>query len=824
MVGIVVVSHSRALACAAVQLAEQMLHGSRPPIAVAAGLDATTLGTDAVQIKEAIEQVDGPAGVVVLLDLGSAVLSAELARDLLDPLTRERVLLSPAPLVEGLVAAAVTAAGGGSATEVAAEAAGALAGKQAHLGATEAVAGPVATVAEPAICGSFVVGNAHGLHARPAARLVAQVRTLDARVQLSNLSTGAGPVPATSLSRMATLGVQQGHRVEVAITGSQASEALEQILSLAARNFDEREVGEPADVVTSAGPYPAAPGIAVGATARAAPRKPVLPDVEPGDPTVQWRRLREAIAGTRRELARTRARVSRDTSEDDASIFDAHVMLLDDVDLLDDVRARIDGGAGAAAAWHGAVDRVAREFDRLPDDYLRARAADVRAVGDQVLRQLLGIDAGLGTAEGVLVAADLTPSEVADLDPALVAAIVLASGSPTSHAAILAKAKGIPMLVGAGARVLSVPDGTPVVVDGDAGVLILNPGPEVRLDYERRIAARASRHAAAHAAAAHPAVTLDGTTIAVNANVATVDDAKAAADAHADGAGLVRTEFLFQGRDEPPTVAEQESVYRAIAEAFGGRPVVFRTLDAGGDKPLPFAAHVAEANPFLGVRGLRLSLRHRDMLRQQLRAICSVAADAPVSVMFPMVTTVEEVLEAGTVLDEACEGRRPPGLRVGVMVEVPAVALRAAAFVPHVDFFSVGTNDLTQYALAAERGNPALAALADPLDPGVLRLVAELCRQSGGRPVSVCGEVAADPVAAGVLLGLGVQSLSVSAAAVAAVKQQVRAVELTNAARLAALALDCGSATEVRQLLTDAGGGPAGDELSSLPPSPGSRA
>jgi phosphocarrier protein FPr len=297
-----------------------------------------------------------------------------------------------------------------------------------------------------------------------------------------------------------------------------------------------------------------------------------------------------------------------------------------------------------------------------------------------------------------------------------------------------------------------------------------------------------------------PSITRDGAAISVCANVGSIDDAKNAADAHADGAGLVRTEFLFQSRAEPPSVGEQEAMYRSICDAFGERRVVFRTLDAGGDKPLPFMTVAREENPFLGVRGIRLSLRYRDLLRDQLRALCAVAADAPVSVMFPMVTTVDEVREAKALLDEASDGRRPDGLRVGVMVEVPAVALKAAAFAPHVDFFSVGTNDLTQYALAAERGNAALAPLADALDPGVLHLIAELCRGAGDVPVSVCGESAADLTSVPILLGLGVRSLSVTTPALAQVKQAVRDVELTAAAELARRALACESAAEVRSL------------------------
>ena len=801
MVGIVVVSHSRALARAATELAAQMLHGVRPPIALAAGLDETTLGTDAVQVKDAIEKVDSGDGVVVLLDLGSAVLSAELALDLLDDDVRERVVLSPAPLVEGLVAAVVTAAGGATADEIAAEAAGALAGKQAHLNGR--VDSPIPQPQQVVgLSGVFVVRNAHGLHARPAARLVAQVRMLDARVELTNRTTGAGPVPASSLSRVATLAAQQGHEVEVSIMGSQAAEALEQILALAARDFDELDQsdGSPPAPAASAGPVAASPGIAMGPACRIETRPLVLPDHEPGDEAVQWRRLREAIAGTRRDIARTRGQVAREAGDSDAAIFDAHLMLLDDPELLARAHDLITQGKGAARAWRDAVRRVEEDVAGLPDSYMRGRAADVRAVGDQVLRYLLGVEGSGPSVAGILVAADLTPADAAELDAGLVRGVVLAFGSPTSHAAILARARGIPLLVAAGAAAQRIQDGQFLVVDADAGRLVLDPSDDELVDYEQRIVVRERAHAAAISAAALPCVTRDGVAISVCANVGSIDDAKNAADGYADGAGLVRTEFLFQSRSEPPSVGEQEAMYRSIRDAFGERRVVFRTLDAGGDKPMSFATIAGEANPFLGLRGIRLSLRFRDLLRDQLRALCAVAADGPTSIMFPMVTTLAEVHEANALLAEACDGRRPRGLRVGIMVEVPAVALKAAAIAPHVDFFSVGTNDLTQYALAAERGNAALAALADTLDPGVLRLIAELCRGAADVPVSVCGEAAADPVAIPILLGLGVRSLSVATPAVASVKQAVRNVTLSQATDLANRALTCASAGDVRAL------------------------
>jgi phosphocarrier protein FPr len=304
-------------------------------------------------------------------------------------------------------------------------------------------------------------------------------------------------------------------------------------------------------------------------------------------------------------------------------------------------------------------------------------------------------------------------------------------------------------------------------------------------------------------------VTTDGVLVEVAANLASAAEARGAAAAGADGAGLIRTELVFLDRERPPTADDQEHEYRAMAEAFRGRSITIRTLDVGGDKPLPYLPQPAEANPYLGLRGLRLSLTRPELLTEQLTAICRVARTAPVKVMFPMVSTVDELLAARRLLDSVgC----PEGLRVGIMVEVPAAALSIDAFLPHLDFVSIGTNDLTQYTLAAERGNAAVAQLADPLDPAVLRLIAEVGRRAAGRvPVSVCGEVAADPLAVPLLLGAGVTELSVAVSAVPAVKAAVRAVDLRDCIDLAKRCLEATSAAEVRRLAAEFGQ-PAGGE------------
>jgi phosphocarrier protein FPr len=793
-VGIVVVSHSRALARAAVALAQEMLHGKQIRINIAAGLDETTFGTDAAAIVDAITAADHGDGVVVLMDLGSAVLSAELACELLDDDVRDRVRLCPAPLVEGLVVAAVAASGGASVDEVAAEAAGALAGKIGHLGPA-----PVAVAADEPdgvdeVSGSFVVANPHGLHARPAARLVQEVRRRDARARIRNRSTDSGWVDAGSLSKLATLGVRSGDEVEVRVSGSQAAETLDHVLALAGRHFDE-SLTTPATIAeptVAHAPIGAGPGLGIGPARSARLAAVEVPDAPAEEPAVEWRRLSKAIATVRRTISQLRTTTAREVGETEAAIFDAHQLLLDDDALLTAVRERIDGGTSAPVGWSAAIHDLAAEFDGMPDPYLRARAEDVRAVGELVLRAML-------------IATDLTPAEAAELDPTQVAAVLLAFGSPHAHNVILLRAKGIPVIVGAGHTVLTIPDGTVLAVDGTRGEFVVDPAPDVRQEFADRVAALARRQSDAMARAGEPAVTRDGVTVGVGANVGSVDDARAAATQGADFAGLVRTEFLFLGRQDAPDVEEQFAVYRKIAESLDGRRITLRTLDVGGDKPLEFLPTAAELNPFLGVRGIRLSLVHPDLLADQLLAMVRVAEQTPVSVMFPMVSTLDELFAGRRLLDEAIarSGReRPAGLQVGMMVEVPAAALKAAAFARHVDFFSIGTNDLTQYALAADRNNDAVAAIGDTFDPGLLALIRATCQGAAGRAtVSVCGEFAADERAVALLLGMGVDSLSVTPPAIPATKEAARAVDTADARALAEEVLSMDGPAAVRDRL-----------------------
>jgi multiphosphoryl transfer protein len=847
MVGIVIVSHSARLADGVVELAIQMA-GPDVTIVAAGGMDLPDrpLGTDAALIARAIDQAWTDDGVLVLMDLGSAVLSAEMAAEMLPDEQRSRVLLSEAPLVEGAVAAAVAARLGDPLDAVAAEARGGLAGKTAHLATgPDGEPGPP----EPAATATsddghplelrITVANRLGLHARPAARFVQTVGQFDATVTAENVTVPAGPASARSLNGVATLGVQQGHEVLIKASGPQAAEVLAAVRNLAERDFDEPQTSGSAppamsgpgaaaarpltpEVSAAAGVPPAegtilrgipgSPGIAVGGAVHLRQAAMEVPREPAADPAAELARLDAALQATRQEVQAARDSVADRTGEQyEAGIFDAHLLFLADEALLDPARRRIREGSNAADAWDSAVADVTREWQQLTDSYQRERVRDLDSIRTDVLGHLLGVRRGALGGPGIVVAGELTPADTAGFDPAVVRGIATALGGPTSHAAILARALGIPAVLGLGPDVLAVPEATQLLLDGDQGSVQVAPdqadlAAADQAEQQRRQAGQRARQRAAE-----PAVTADGTRIEVAANAGSPEDVRHAVEAGADGIGLLRTEFLFLAASSMPTEAEQAAVYTDLAGILAGRPMIIRTMDVGADKPLPYLPRDAEPNPALGQRGIRLGLARTDVLLTQLRAVLRVAADHPVKLMFPMVATSGEVRAAlGLVSDArvalAAEGVAVPAegaMEVGIMIEVPAAALTAAQLAPAVDFFSVGTNDLTQYTLAADREVSAVAGLNDALHPAVLTLIGRAAAAAGqaGRWTGVCGELAADPLAVPLLLGLGVRELSVGAAAVASVKQIVRATDLAVAAELARQALDLPSADAVRDLM-----------------------
>jgi phosphocarrier protein FPr len=480
--------------------------------------------------------------------------------------------------------------------------------------------------------------------------------------------------------------------------------------------------------------------------------------------------------------------------------------MLEDPALLEDIGRDIDSGQSAVTAWGARLTAAAADFEALPDPYQRARAQDVRSVRRRVLAALTGTPLpDEATAVGVLVVPELDAATAAVVDTDEVAGIVTIAGGATGHGVIVARSRGIPILTDMGERAASLRSGTLLAFDARARRLVVDPDEATEAEMRALIEARSSERGTALAAASEPATTVDGVRILVEANVTSVEDARSAHAQGADGSGLVRTEVLFGQSATMPTSKEQEAAFRELAEAFAGSPITIRTWDVGGDKPLPFLPQPHEANPFLGERGLRLVRRAPEVLLSQLRAVCRVAVDHPVRVMFPMVTTAEEVAWARHQLEVAARdtvGDVPTELRVGIMVEVPAAAVRVKYVAAGLDFVSIGTNDLTQYTTAAERGNTAVAGLSDAYDPSVLELVARVCAEVGEKTtVAVCGDLASEPDAAALLVGLGVRELSAVAAAVPMVKARLRSTSVVEAESLAARALECRSAAEVRALL-----------------------
>ncbi len=623
MVGIVVVSHSEALAEGVVRLAREM-GGAELAIEAAGGIEEEgVLGTDADRVRGAIERAMSPDGVLVLMDLGSALMSAEFAVEMLDGASGP-VKLSAAPLVEGTVAAAAAASGGATLEEVASEASGALAMKTSQIADDgDASSRDDGAGADADVSAELAVRNAIGLHARPAARFVETVRRFDADVRVGK--AGGGPaVNARSLTNLVALGARFRDTLTVSAAGPQAQEAIDALAQLALEGFGDGVADAPAAPLTSAPLAPevtepptsgavltgvaASSGVAIGPAFRLGGLGEAPADRAVRDADGELRTLNEALAAARGAIEHDREIVTARAGAGNAAIFDAHLALLSDDALLEPARAAIAAGASAERAWYDAAQQVAALYRGLDEPLLQERATDVLDVGRRVVGAVTGAGSDGAGASGIVVADELTPADAAGLDPTRVLAIATARGSTTAHAAILARALGLPAVVGLGAAVLGVPDGVTLLLDGEAGTVMVDPSADVVSDAQQRRERAERRRAAARERAHDPAVTRDGERVEVFANLGTGADAARAVELGAEGVGLLRTEFLFLGRDELPGEDEQAETLRAIAKTLGGRPLIVRTLDAGADKPLPALPMPPEDNPFLGVRGIRLAL------------------------------------------------------------------------------------------------------------------------------------------------------------------------------------------------------------------------
>ncbi|MCF5505695.1 phosphoenolpyruvate--protein phosphotransferase, partial [Pseudomonas syringae] len=512
-------------------------------------------------------------------------------------------------------------------------------------------------------------------------------------------------------------------------------------------------------------------------------------------------RLHSAIGEVRRDIENL---IQRSKSKAIREIFITHQEMLDDPELTGEVEQRLNDNESAAAAWAAVIEAAAVQQEQLKDALLAERAADLRDVGRRVLAQICGVETVAAPDEPyILVMDEVGPSDVARLDPAQVAGILTARGGATAHSAIVARALGIPALVGAGDDVLLLKPGTVLLLDSQRGRLTVAPDEATLQRAVQDRDAREERLKAAAAARMEPAVTRDGHAVEVFANIGDSTGTPAAVEQGAEGVGLLRTELLFMAHSQAPDEATQEAEYRRVLTDLGGRPLVVRTLDVGGDKPLPYWPIDKEENPFLGVRGIRLTLQRPDVMESQLRALLRSAESGPLRIMFPMIGTLEEWRQARDMTQRLREEIPVSDLQLGIMIEVPSAALIAPVLAKEVDFFSIGTNDLTQYTMAIDRGHPTLSAQADGLHPSVLQLIDMTVRaaHANGKWVGVCGELAADPLAVPILVGLGVDELSVSARSIGEVKACVRELTLSTAQQLAQNALTAGSAAEVRALV-----------------------
>ena len=643
------------------------------------------------------------------------------------------------------------------------------------------------------------VAAAHGIHARPAARIAAALRPFVAEVALAADDKTAN---ARSTVALLGLGIGSGATVRIVGTGADARAAVDAVADLILSGLGEAEAAAPVSpVIRTHGPVTASPGLAIG---QALQLEAVDQDVPQNGAGAAAERASLDAA-----LAEITGRLTG-ASGAAAEIAEAHRALLADPELLRVADEQIVMGRSAAFAWRAATAQASAAIRATGDALLMERVADLVDLERQLVAVLLGTSGASVPAlrpGTILIAEDLLPSQFLALDIANLAGICTAAGGPTSHVAILAASAGVPMLVAAGESVLTIAEGTPLILDADAAAITVDPSPDALSEASERLFATRERRAREAAEAHEPCRMADGTRIEIFANLGSITDAAAAVAAGAEGGGLLRTEFLFLERETAPDEEEQRETYSRIAATLGDRPLIVRTLDIGGDKPVPYLPMGGEENPALGLRGVRLSLARPDLMRLQLRAILRGVPAGQCRIMLPMVADLGDYRPVRAILDEvrAELGVADP-VQLGVMIETPAAAMLAGQIAREADFLSIGTNDLTQYTLAADRGNAAVSQRIDAMHPAVLRLVREVGRgaKAAGRWAGMCGGLASDPLAAPILIGLGITELSATPAAIPGLKAVVRKLDMNACVKLAEKACDAASPAEVRALAREA--------------------
>ncbi|KAF1031932.1 MAG: Phosphoenolpyruvate-protein phosphotransferase [Pseudomonas sp.] len=650
--------------------------------------------------------------------------------------------------------------------------------------------------------------NANGLHARPAAVLAQAAKGFKASIYLHKQTQSAN---AKSLVAIMGLQTVKGDILQVSAAGEEADAAIKALVALLNEGCGET-VAAHAEAVEAAAPVStssvlrgvcASPGSAFGQVVQVLDPELVIVEAGKGEPA-ERATLERALAQATEALQALQAKAVGGAQSE---IFRAHQELLEDPTLLDQAHELLAQGKSAAFAWNSATVATATLFQGLGSALLAERAADLADVGQRVLKLILGIEdsAWALPEQAILIAEQLTPSQTASLDTRKVLGFVTVGGGATSHVAILARALGLPAICGVPAQVLGLVNGKQVLLDADKGELHLDPDLAEIEQLQATRQQQVLRRQREVEQAALAAVTRDGHHIEITANVASLQEVEQSLSLGGEGVGLLRSEFLYLDRNRAPSPEEQAGTYTAIARALGTeRNLVVRTLDVGGDKPLAYVPMDAETNPFLGLRGIRLCLERPQLLREQFRAILASAGFARLHIMLPMVSVLSELHLARQILEQEAQALGLTELpKLGIMIEVPSAALMADVFAPHVDFFSIGTNDLTQYTLAMDRDHPRLASQADSLHPAVLRLIATTVKaaHAHGKWVGVCGALASEALAVPALIGLGVDELSVSVPLIPTIKATVRELDLGDCQQIARQVLGLEEAAQVREAL-----------------------
>lgn len=692
----------------------------------------------------------------------------------------------------------------------------------------EAAASPASTSEGAATVLKVRIADPHGIHARPAGLIAEAAKSGTAEVIIR---LGDRKASAASPVGLMLLGAQHNDELTIEAKGADGAEVANRIAQLIGGPSVEAAASTLAAAIATAPETVASPAVSAAPTSTEAPALwgPGVAKTIEGTTastglasgvsvriTSEDFEVSETGADVEQEIKELRAALKTAAADistkiaaskgQQAEILTAHLSFVEDPDLRDAAWTMIRDGKSAAFAWKTAIDRQVAALRKLGNPVLAERASDLEDVRRRVLAILLGVS-GSATVlpdNAIIFAADLLPSQFADLDLTKVAGIVLAYAGPTAHVSILAASKGIPAVVAAGVGVLCVPDGQPVILDADLGTVRINP-PEADLaDSRAAVIRRRERVAANRAATQDDCYTADGKRIEVVANLGGPADVAVALEGGAEGCGLMRSEFLFLNRTSAPSEDEQYAQYQAIADGLKGRPLIIRTLDAGADKDVPYANLPKEENPALGMRGVRMSLWQPELLRTQIRALLRVKPYGQTKILLPMIATIADLRDVRKVIDEEMKalGRTAP-IEVGIMVEVPSAALISKTLAAEADFMSVGTNDLSQYTLAIDRVNPRLAKQLDPFHPAVLRLIqlAAEGAEAHGRWVGVCGSLASFPLAAPVLIGLGVTELSATAGSIAEIKAMVRTLDMNKCKAVAEAALALESGEAVRRML-----------------------